>query len=80
MADPKDVQAAKYLRSELGKKLIDVTQADVRVMHGVAYIRGVVKPIKGGPTDLKPALATAMNGLRQKGIIKDIVIDCSYRL
>lgn len=80
MADPKDVQAAKYLRSELGKKMIDVTQADVRVMHGTAYIRGVVKGMKGGPTDLKAALNLAATGLRQKGIIKDIVVDCSYRL
>lgn len=80
MADANDVRAAKYLRSEIGKKMIDVTAADVRVMHGVAYIRGVVKGMKDGPTDLKAALNTLANGLRQKGIIKDIVIDCSYRL
>lgn len=79
MADPKDVQAAKYLRSELGKKMIDVTSADVRVMHGIAYVRGVVKGVRGGPTDLKATLNLAAAGLRQKGIIKDIVIDCSFR-
>jgi len=79
MADPKDVQAGKYLRSELGKKMIDVTQADVRVMHGVAYIRGVVKSVAGGPPDVRVALQNAANGLRQKGMIKDFVIDCAYR-
>jgi hypothetical protein len=79
MADPLDVRASKYLRSEFGKKLIDVTQADVRVLHGVAYIRGVVKPIVGGPSDLKSALNTACTGLRQKGTIKDYVLDCVYR-
>jgi hypothetical protein len=79
MADPLDVRASKSLRSELGKKLIDVTQADVRVMHGTAYIRGVVKPIVGGPTDTKAALNLACSGLRQKGVIKDFVIDCVYR-
>jgi hypothetical protein len=80
MADPNDVRASKYLRSELGKKLIDVTQADVRVMHGVAYIRGVVKPVVGGPTDLKAALQLAARGLIQKRIVKDVVIDCAYRI
>ncbi len=79
MADPKDVQASKYLRSELGKKLIDVGQADVRVMHGVAYIRGVVKSIPGGPPDVKVAINQVAQNLRQKGIVKDIVIDCAYR-
>ncbi|MCC6402428.1 MAG: hypothetical protein IT207_00280 [Fimbriimonadaceae bacterium] len=79
MADPNDVRASKQLRSELGRKMIDVTQADVRVMHGVAYIRGVVKGIVGGPTDLKSALLQVGNGLRQKGIVKDVVIDAVYR-
>lgn len=79
MADPLDVRASKTLRSELGKKLIDVASADVRVMHGVAYIRGVVKCIPGGPPDLKVALNTTLTNLRQKGSIKDYVLDCVYR-
>jgi len=79
MSDPLDIRASKHLRSELGKKLIDVTQADVRVLHGCAYIRGVVKPIVGGPTDLKVALNQACSGLRQKGTIKEYVLDCVYR-
>lgn len=80
MKDPKDVSAVKFLRSELGKKMIDVTQADVRVMHGVAYVRGVVKPVKGGPEDLKKALDQALSNMRQKGMLKDYVIDCTYRI
>jgi hypothetical protein len=80
VADPNDVRATKYIRSELGKKLIDVTQADVRVMHGVAYIRGVVKPVVGGPTDLKAAMQTAAQGLMAKRIVKDVVIDCAFRV
>ncbi|MGE0001320.1 MAG: hypothetical protein AB7F50_09605 [Fimbriimonadaceae bacterium] len=79
MADPNDVRASKQLRSELGKKLIDVSQADVRVMHGVAYIRGVVRTMVDGPTDLKVALHQVANALRQKGIVKDVVIDAAYR-
>lgn len=79
MADPNDVRASKYLRSELGRKMIDVSQADVRVSHGVAYIRGVVKTIPGGPVDLKAAMTTLCEGLRQKGHIKDLVIDCAFR-
>lgn len=79
MADANDVRASKYLRSELGRKMIDVSQADVRVMHGVAYIRGVVKTIPGGPSELKSAIQTCCDGLRQKGIVKDVVIDCAFR-
>lgn len=79
MADPSDVRASKYLRSELGRKMIDVTQADVRVTHGVAYIRGVVRTVPGGPTELKSAINTCCEGLRQKGLVKSVVIDCAFR-
>ncbi|MBS1722119.1 MAG: hypothetical protein JSS66_03820 [Armatimonadetes bacterium] len=80
MADIEDVRATKQVRSEFGRKMIDVTQADVRVMHGVAYIRGVVKPIVGGPSDLKQAMHTVAHGLVQKRIIREMIIDCSYRI
>ncbi len=80
MADANDVAATKRLRSELGKKFIDVSQADVRVMHGVAYIRGVVKAVPGGDQpDVKQALNIVARTLREKGLVKDVVIDCSFR-
>lgn len=79
MADPADVRTSKYLRSELGRKMIDVGQADVRVTHGVAYVRGVVRGVPGGPPDVKLAIHQCCDGLRQKGMIKDYVIDCAYR-
>ncbi|MCW5937907.1 MAG: hypothetical protein KIT11_11450 [Fimbriimonadaceae bacterium] len=79
MADPQDVQATKALRSELGRRFVDTTQADVRVMHGVAYIRGVVKPIKGGNPDVKAALEMVAKSMRQKGLVRDVVIDCAFR-
>ena len=53
MADPADVAGNKALRREFSRRMIDITQADLRVTHGVAYIRGAIKPIKGGPTDMR---------------------------
>ena len=78
MADPQDVQLTKMLRREMNRRMMDTGQTILRVMHGVAYIQGVVKPLKGGPTDLKAEIELVGRILRQRGI-KDVVIDCTFR-
>lgn len=79
MADPKDVEGTKLLRREFNRRQIDITQADLRVTHGVAYIRGSIKIIKGGPTDLKKEIEIISKAVRSSGVIKDVVVDCSIR-
>ncbi len=67
-------------RSYLGRRGIDVTLADVRVMHGVCYIRGTVSAIKGaGVANVKAEVEQAARILRQKAEIRDVVLDCTYR-
>ncbi|MDI9641339.1 hypothetical protein QPK87_06670 [Kamptonema cortianum] len=79
MADPSDVAATKLVRSEFGKRMIDTTQADLRVTHGVCYIRGALKTIKGGPSDLRKEVEIISKVLRTRQGIKDVVIDCTLR-
>lgn len=61
--------------------MIDVGQADVRVTHGIGYIRGVVRGVKGGPEDLKAELELIRRILMNSGRsgVKDLVIDCAFR-
>lgn len=81
MPSPGDVQATKALRRALTKKMIDVTYADIRVTHGVAYIRGVIKPMRGGPAveDVKTECQHIGQILRQKGYAKEVVVDAIIR-
>lgn len=79
MADPADVAATKTVRQEFSKRMVDITYADLRVTHGVAYIRGSVKPIKGGPTDLKSEIELIAKVLRTRPGIKEVVVDCAIR-
>lgn len=80
MADPKDVASNKLVRSLFGRRGIDVTRADLRVMHGVLYIRGAVSAIPGsGIVDLKLEVQNIARLLTQKPDIKDVVIDCMFR-
>lgn len=80
MADPNDVSGTKAARSYLGRRGVDLTFADIRVMHGVCYIRGTVKAIKGsGIEDIRAEVEQAARILRQKPEIRDVVLDCIYR-
>lgn len=75
-----DVRGTKHARSELAKRGIDTTLADIRVMHGVVYIRGSVKAQRGAAfTDLRAEMELIARVLRQRAEIKDVVLDCSYR-
>ncbi|MCB8933085.1 MAG: hypothetical protein M9921_00495 [Fimbriimonadaceae bacterium] len=81
MADPKDVTATKLLRRDFNRQRIDLTHADLRVTHGVAYIRGTIAADKGSEnTDLRAVIERIGNGLRQKGVIHDFIMDCRFKL
>lgn len=53
--------------------------ADIRASHGVVYVRGVIKPIRGGATDIKAECELIARVLRVKPEIRDVVLDCVYR-
>lgn len=64
----------------LGRRGVDLTLCDLRVMHGVCYIRGTVSAVKGsGVLDIKTEIEHCARLLRQKPEIRDVVIDVRYR-
>lgn len=79
MADPADVAATKMMRRELGKRMIDVNQADIRVMHGVCYIRGVVRSIKGGPENVKAEIELLGRAMMNAKRLRDCMVDVIVR-
>lgn len=80
MASPADREASKGARRFLGKRGIDVQNADVRVSHGVCFIRGVVSAMPGSEIeDIKLALDQAANLLRKRPDIRDVSVDVAYR-
>lgn len=79
MADPHDVEATKALRREFNKRPIDISQADLRVSHGVAYVRGVIKKMKGAEQPVSEMLDQVSKALRSRPEIRDVVIDAVIR-
>jgi hypothetical protein len=80
MADPHDVHGTKMARSYLGRRGVDLSLADVRVMHGVCYLRGTVSAVKGsGVLDIKTEVEQCARIMKQRPEIRDVVLDCIYR-
>ncbi len=79
MADIKDVRGLKMARTELGKRGVDTTRCDVRMHHGVLYIKGAVSIARGAVIkDLRTEMEHIGRILKQKSDIKDVVIDCQF--
>lgn len=75
MADPKDLEATKMARREFNKRAIDLTRADLRVSHGVVYIRGQISTMRGAESSLEEMLTQITKALRSRPEIRDVVID-----
>ena len=80
MANPADVQTSKACRRLFTKKGINVNAAEVRVMHGVCHIRGLIEPIPGqGVEDLREAVKTVCGFIKRLPGVRDVSIDVIYR-
>ena len=79
MVDAKDVRALRLARTEFHKHGVNVERADIRVLHGILYIRGYVEPQRGSMIhDMKHDMETLARVLRQKSDIREVVLDCTY--
>ncbi len=79
MSDIRDVHALKHLRLEFLKRKIDTSMADLRVSHGVAYIRGTLKMDSDGAGDIHDNVNHAMHALKGRQEFRDIVLDATLR-
>lgn len=77
MADPKDVEATKMVRREFNRRKIDATLADIRILHGVLYVRGTFKGIGG--SDPKVEFDVIIRALRGRGMVREVVSDVLFR-
>lgn len=78
MADPKDVETTKIVRREFNRRALDTTLADIRVSHGVVYIRGTIRPMRGA-ADAKSTVELIARALRTRPEVRDVVIDATFR-
>ncbi|MCH8275168.1 MAG: BON domain-containing protein [Armatimonadetes bacterium] len=79
MPIPGDIQAAKIVRREITRRPIDYSRIDIRVNHGIVYIRGQVAAMRGQPLDIREEMQLIVKVIRQRPGIRDVILDVIYR-
>ena len=76
MVDQNDFRGQRIARSEFARRGVDISRADLYVMHGIMYMRGDVKPMpKANIADMTVEMGIIVKILRQRPEIRDIVLD-----
>lgn len=74
-----DALMTRMVQREIGRRSIDISKLSVRATHGVVYLRGQVKTIRGHDLDLKKELEVIYRILRSKPGIRDVIMDVDVR-
>lgn len=69
-----DSAQTRMVQRELARRYIDTTMVDVRVMHGIVYVRGLLKHLRThSEVDLEREADIIRKILRQKPGIREII-------
>jgi len=74
-----DVAMTRLVQREVGRRYIDSTRLDVRAMHGVVYMHGSLKRLRGHDIDLKHELEVICRIIRSKPGIREIILDVDLK-
>ena len=76
-SDQKQMQL--MVRRELARRPIDCSLVDIYVSHGVVYLRGTLRGIRGHDIDLQQELTTLMTILKQRQGIREVINELLLR-
>jgi osmotically-inducible protein OsmY len=68
-----DARMGLSIRHDIVKRPIDSSRLEVRVFHGVVYLTGEVKSIRGQPCDLRKEMEVIHHAIRTRTGIRDVV-------
>jgi hypothetical protein len=76
-----DAEMTRMVRREISRRYVDASSLDVRVMHGVVYLRGWVERLHGAhhqDVDLKEEMEMIHRILVQRPGIRDVVVEVEF--
>ena len=75
-----DAEMTRMVRREISRRYIDSSNLDIRVMHGVVYLRGWVERLRANAVqvDLKEEVELIHRILIQRPGIRDVVVEVEY--
>lgn len=69
-----DAECTRMVQRELNRRYVDSSLMDVRVIHGVVYMRGIMRRLRTHPdVDLEKEAEIIRKILRQKPGIREVI-------
>lgn len=75
-----DARMSNAIRHEIVKRAIDSSRLEVRVTHGVVYLSGEVRELRGGASDLRKEMEILHHVLRGKPGIREVINEAHMRV
>ena len=75
--DQKQMQL--LVRRELARRPLDCSMVEVYVTHGVVYLRGTIRAMRGHDIDVPHEVAIIQTVLKQRAGIRDVVSELQTR-
>ncbi|HWP31148.1 MAG TPA: hypothetical protein VNK96_05430 [Fimbriimonadales bacterium] len=79
MARLEDTEVTKTVWREFARRPVDISLMSIVVIHGVVYLRGQVKAMRGHTLDLRSEMEIIAKALKQRPGIRDVIMDLTYR-
>ena len=75
-----DVETTKMVRRAILRRCVDISNLDIRVSHGVVYVRGKIDRIRGSyqQLNLDEEMAIIQHILHQQPGVRDVVFEVQY--
>jgi hypothetical protein len=74
-----DAAQTRLVQREISRRNIDITQLDIHVHHGVVYLRGIVKRMRGHELDLNHEIQIICHMLRARPDVRDVINEVTIR-
>jgi hypothetical protein len=74
-----DATMTRLVQREVIRRYIDSSRLEVKAIHGVVYLRGSIRKLRGHDVDLRRELEVINRVLRGKPGIRDVIIDVDIR-
>ncbi len=74
-----DKEMTRMVQREISRRYVDSSQVDVKAIHGVVYLRGVVRPLRNVAVNLQQEIEIIQRILRNKPGIRDVINEMQVR-
>ncbi len=75
-----DIAATRRIRAQITRRTVDSSMLNVRVVHGVVYVQGIIRKLRSYPNiDLEQETETICHILRLQPGVRDVIWEASIR-